>query len=425
MCGKLRILLTSIGSLGDLHPILTLALGLKQRGHEVTIATIEFYREKVIKLGLSFHAIRPDMQPHDPSLIRRLLDLRNGPSYLIRELLLPSISETYDDLLVAGRQHDLLVGGEIVFALPLVAETLNKPWVSVLLSPASFFSSRDPSVIAPLPMTKHLVRGPNFFYRLILKLGNRIARQWSEPIKELRDSISLPYVDNPLMSSKYSSDLNLALFSSAFAEPQIDWAAKTFQPGFVFFDQVNQSPLEPELADFLKHPQRPIVFTLGSAAVYDAGSFYTQSAIAASRLNHRALLLVGDNEPPKNLPATIAVAKYADYSQVFPSAACVVHQGGIGTTAQCLRAGVRQVVVPFAFDQPDNAARVCRLKLGRTIARRRYSAKSAALAINDLLNDQHAEKNAIAIATLIQSEDGLAAACTAIEALGQTNRSNR
>ena len=73
-----------------------------------------------------------------------------------------------------------------------------------------------------------------------------------------------------------------------------------------------------------------------------AGKFYENSAKAAMELGIRAVLLIGTdprNKPTRTLPDSICVAEYAPYSELFSRASMVVHQGGVGTTAQCLRAG--------------------------------------------------------------------------------------
>ncbi len=70
--------------------------------------------------------------------------------------------------------------------------------------------------------------------------------------------------------------------------------------------------------------------------------------------------------------AVVRAFNYVPFSKVLPRAAALVHHGGIGTTAQALAAGVPQLVVPFAHDQPDNAARVRRLGVGDFLLPRRY-----------------------------------------------------
>ena len=137
-------------------------------------------------------------------------------------------------------------------------------------------------------------------------------------------------------------------------------------------------PLEVER--FLQQGPPPLVFTLGSAAVLDAGDFYRQDALAAGLLGQRAVLLVGTDprNVPLEVPENVCVANYAPYSKIFPRASVIIHQGGVGTTAQALISGKPMLVMPYSHDQPDNARRVRRLGVARVIKRRRYTAELAA-----------------------------------------------
>ena len=96
-----------------------------------------------------------------------------------------------------------------------------------------------------------------------------------------------------------------------------------------------------------------MVFTLGSAAVGSPGTFYQESIKAATQLNRRAVLLIGDNLPLDNLSLNIIVAKYAPYSQIFPHACAIVNQDGIGTTAQALRSGRPTLIMPYTCDKTE------------------------------------------------------------------------
>ena len=158
-----------------------------------------------------------------------------------------------------------------------------------------------------------------------------------------------------------------------------------------------------------------MVFTLGSAAVYLAGNFYAESARAIQQLGRRALLLVGKNPPPANLPPSILAWDYLPYASIFPHASAIVHQGGVGTTAQALRAGRPMLVVPFAHDQFDNAARVTRLGVARTLSRSRYRAKHVGRELVALLDPASYAQVAATVGTRIRAEQGVLAAGDALE----------
>jgi rhamnosyltransferase subunit B len=221
-----------------------------------------------------------------------------------------------------------------------------------------------------------------------------------------------------LFEGKYSPELNLAMFSPELQPPQPDWPAGTVQTGFLFHDEPERARELPKpVRDFLAAGKPPIVVTLGSAAVYLAGDFYARSVEAVQRLGHRALLLLGKNVAPANLPPSVLAWDYLPFAQIFPHAAAVVHQGGVGTTAQSLRAGRPMLVVPFAHDQFDNAARVVRLGVARTLARRNFTSARVARELGALLADGPAAARGSEIAARIASENGVGRACTAIEML--------
>jgi rhamnosyltransferase subunit B len=215
------------------------------------------------------------------------------------------------------------------------------------------------------------------------------------------------------------------LFSRNFATPQPDWPVNTKQTGFLFYDRLgeglrgkkpNELPLT--LSQFLAENKPPVLFTLGSSAVMQAGSFYAQSLRAATDLGVRAILLVGLSEQPvlpQNLPASVFVTDYLPYSDVMPAVAAIVHQGGIGTTAQSLRAGKPMLVVPWAHDQPDNAERLRKIGVGRWIARDSYQGPAVARELKKLLEDQRYTRRAAEVGTAVVAEDGANRACDAVE----------
>ena len=411
-----RIVVTTIGSLGDLHPKIAIALELRQRGHDVVLATHKGYQAKIEALGFEFHEMRPD-GTDDPAELARMTDRKTGSEYVVRNWLLPSLRDTYTDLMSVAKDADFMVAGEIVYAARLVAEKLEMRWATSALSPFSFFSAYDPSVIAFLPFLAKFHRFGVSINQAIIQLLKIVAQSWAEPIHQLRAELGLPRRSgNPIIDDKFSPYLVLAMFSSVLTKPQPDWAANTIITGFTFYDGNRSEPdLTPGLQQFLDVGEPPLVFTLGSAAVGNAGNFYQESIQAATELNRRAVLLIGGNTPPDNLSRDIIAVNYAPYSQVFSRACAIVHQGGIGTTAQALRAGRPTLIMPYTYDQPDNAARVQRLGTSRTINRKHYTASRVAKEVSELLENPSYAAKATEIGRLIQAEDGVRVACDAIE----------
>ncbi|MFH0343511.1 MAG: glycosyltransferase [Chromatiales bacterium] len=148
-----------------------------------------------------------------------------------------------------------------------------------------------------------------------------------------------------------------------------------------------------------------------------AGDFFKQSIEAAVALGQRAVLLVGDDRllPRDPVPVGIEAYDYAPYGALFPHASVVIHHGGIGSTAQVLRAGRPMLVVPIAHDQYDNAARVGALGVARTLSRRRYQKQQVVSALRALLEEPSYVERARAMAEQVRCERGTAAAVDVIE----------
>ena len=414
-----RIVLTTFGSFGDIHPYIAIGLELKARGHQAIIATSPAYREKIEATGLGFHPVRPDILPPEENLetIVKAMDLMKGSEFIIKELFAPHVRDSYQDLRDATRDADLLITHMLSFAGPALVEKTGIPWVSTVLAPTSFFSVYDPTVPPQTPSVVKLLRWSPFIARAFVALARRITRSWIEPVYRLRAELGLTTGGHPVFEGQHSPELVLALFTKVIADSQPDWPAQTIITGFPFYDRKDETEIAPELNRFLDDGEPPIVFTLGSTAIFVADDFYKESITAARLLNRRAVLLIGDarNMPQEALPAGIAAFDYAPYGQILPRAACIVHQGGVGTTGQALRAGVPSLVVPFNHDQPDNADRVSRLHVARTIPRSKYRAATVAGELDLLLSDKSYAERAASVGRQVQSEDGAQTAADEIE----------
>ncbi len=412
-----KIVFAPYGSLGDLHPFLALAIEMRERGHEVIITTLEPYREKIEMLDFDFFPMRPEFDPEDKEIAREVMDTKTGTEVLLTKYLLPSIEDMYEDLMIATEGIDLLIPGEIVFAAHSVVEKRNLKWVSTTLAPLSMLSAYEPNVYPNAQWLKSLNFLGRPYHNVVFWAMKRVIGSWLNPYKEFRRSLGQNENHNPLIKDKHSEYLHLAMFSKVLGTPQPDWHKPTLQTGFCFYDgQKDMGKMPEDLESFLNKGEPPIVFTLGSAAVMDSRDFFEQSIEAAKILNKRAVMLYGIfNQPPKGLDKDRVGFDYAPYSQIFPRAACVVHQAGVGTTAQVLRAGVPHLIMPYSHDQPDNAARCERLGVARTISRENYNAKNAAEELGKLLGDLTYKAKADEARRIIESENGTQTACDAIE----------
>jgi UDP:flavonoid glycosyltransferase YjiC (YdhE family) len=417
-----RIVFATWGSYGDLHPYMALALELQNRGHHSVIATSPIYREKIEAAGLEFAPVRPDLpEPDSPEaaeIIKGVSHSIKGPAYLFEKLLMPPLEATYNDTLAAVKYHggaDLIVAHQVPLVSPIVAEVTGLPRVSCLLFPISFASVYDPPTPPQFPFMRSVVTLHPLIGKVLMSIGKSWMLPWVRPVQDLRRKLGLGASPHPIFEGQHSPLLVLGLFSKLLGQVQPDFPANTRITGFPFYDEDQQLP--PELENFLDAGEPPIVFTLGSSLVWSAGDFYRTSMEAAAKLGRRALLLVGDmrNVPDAALSDQIFAIEYAPHQLVMPRAGAIVHQGGIGTTAQALRAGKPTLIVPHGQDQPDNARRCKDLGVARVLPPSQYKAERVIMELSQLLENKEYAQHAVSAAREIRQESGTLTACDAIE----------
>ncbi len=413
----MRILLIAVGSHGDVHPFIGLGLTLQTRGHHVTLAVSAAFSDLVRRAGLV--AV-------EHSSADEFHRLANHPD-LWHPLRGTKLVFQQGALAIANRLYDLTVdflraapGVVVTHALGLgaraVADRYDISLATVQLAPAVFFSSHAPPKLPGLFMPAWLPRPAK---KLLWRTLNRlVGRPMIErPLNDWRRSIALPPVQNVLGDWWHSPQLVLALFPDWFAAPQSDWPPQVRLTGFPLYDEAGLTPMPDPLERFLAAGPPPVAFTPGSA-MRSGADFFAHSADACQIAGLRGVLLTRHaHQIPPDLPDGVIHVDYAPFGQLLPRCAAVVHHAGIGSTAQGLAAGIPQLLMPMAHDQPDNADRVRRLGAGRSISPRRYRPDRVAAILRDLLDDPAPRARAAACAARIDPAAARAAACAAIESL--------
>jgi rhamnosyltransferase subunit B len=417
-----RILLATFGSLGDLHPYIAVGRALQARGHVARIATCSDYRSQVQSAGLEFAAVAPSLSDFGTpeELARQVSDPMLGTEVLVRDLVMPHLRESHLQLRAAATECELLISHPLTFMLQVVADEQRKPWLSTVLAPASFLSRNDPPALAPINSLQIARRMGPWVYNALLRFIRGRVRSWEQQLHDYRRELGLPATDKVMVfEGQFSPHGTLALFDAPLMQPQPDWPPHTRLCGAPLYDGSAADPqVLAELQSFLAAGEAPIVFALGSSAVWLGGNFWAAAAEAATQLGRRAILITGTSSAPQ-LPASIRAFNYLPYSQVFPHASVVVHQAGIGTLAQALRAGRPQLITPVWFDQPDNAARAVQLGVARTLPFRRVTAARLVQHLRPLLAAGTYARAARDLAAQLNATDGAAKAAGYIaEALG-------
>lgn len=407
-----RVLLATLGSLGDLHPYIAVGRELLARGQHVRIATSIDYRARVEAAGLEFAPLAPSIaELGEPEQIaRRFFDRWRGPQRLLEAMVTAPLRRAYADLRAAAEGVSLAVSHPITPALPLIAASRELPWLSGVLAPSSLFSTTDPSLLPNFEWLQRLPALGNWPHRLMLDLVRASVRRWERPLHSLRAELGLPPTHQALLiDGQFSALGTLALFDPWLATPQPDWPPQTLVCGAALLDASepqDMTAVDEALEHFFAAGPPPVVFALGSSAVWLARDYWQHAIAACKALGTRGLLLTG-MPLQQDLPADVVAFDYLPYSRVFSRAAAIVHQAGIGTLSFALRSGRPQLLTPAGFDQSDNAARAARLGVGRVLPfRRAHDHVRLARELRALLGNPTYAKAAVDIAEKSRGVNG-------------------
>jgi len=380
----MHILISCVGSAGDVHPFIAIGTALAQRGHDVELLTSPHFRTRIEAAGLGFTPVGTEADYQRVVQQAALWHPRRSFPVLWQEMQ-PRLLEAHRSLLSRVQPgRTMLVGSTLAWPVRLAQETHGLPAVTVHLSPICMFSAQAPAV---LPGVGDLSGWPAPLVRLIHSSVERgfIDRVIVPGFDPIRRALGLPPVRRVMSHWVNSPQQVVCAWPEWFAPHQADWPTQAVTTGFPRWSAADAS-LEPTLVEFLEGGTAPIGFTPGSAMAHGR-DFFARALAACAALNRRALLITPyADQLPQPLPPFAQAVGYAPFDLLLPRLAALVHHGGIGTTAQALAAGVPQGLVPHAHDQFDNATRLVKRGVGVRLPAR-GSARRWSQAIDRLIND--------------------------------------
>jgi len=423
----LSILLVPFGSEGDVRPLLWLGDALAARGHRITLILTPYYKK--------FVDVRPDWRwlpsgtteqfaeaMRDP----RLWEPRKGSEFVL-SMMLESLPYHRDLLNGLGERFDLVIGTTLATAAFCWAEARGIPRLGVHLQPLCLRSTHE----CPLFMEglEWLCRAPGFIKKATFKMMDRLlAEQLLPGLNPFRVQLGLPPLNKIYEEVWHMGDRIAGLFPPWYDTPQPDWPAQVRLFGFPYTAPTGgPKPLDPVLEIFLADGEPPILWTHGSANL-DTHAF-AETAIGASRELKARCLLVGPEAPPANLGLPAAgqflYLPHAPFEQVFSRCRAVVHHGGIGTTVQAFAAGIPQLIIPRAHDQPDNARRVEKLGVGAHLSYKKMDATAAAGKLRGLLDAPAVQGACLKYRREVLGDRSLPELCAWAEELAVTGRAKK
>lgn len=420
---------TSAAYWGDVVPFVPIANELVRRGHDVVYCVPQGHhdllRQERFSLADAGVPFSPRDLRHDDTHERMVAQygLRLAGAVLGRYYL-ATFTVAYLDAIVA-RTREALAGADLMVTHPTVgvstgiaADQAGVPWITGHLFPMMLPSLERAPWTLPLPVPRNaagrvLARLLWFGARFVI---GRIM--FDRQINAYRNERGLPPIEAVAAFGGVSPRRTLLLSSRHYVDVPADWAERGIDvTGFTPWDGPAGPTVPGEVSAFLDAGAPPVLVTLGTAASAAGSQAFHVVAAALDELGLRGLFLVGPESDLRaaDLPGLTAVAPFAPLASVLPRCSAIVQAGGHGTSAAAMLAGVPSVIVPFLFDQLWHGRRITELGLGRLVRRWRRG-HTLRRAIADVTTDPIYGERCLRMARRLATEDGVGAACDAIEA---------
>ena len=396
----MRVLLSTIGSRGDVQPLVALALQLRELGQEVRLCAPPDFREWIDTLGIPFVPIGPQVRStaKSGSPVARG---RPSPEQM-RQIAEATVATQFQVIPAAAEGCDvLLAGGALQIALRSVAEQRRVPYVYASYCPISLPS---PQHAPPAWRGDSPAGSPTDNRTLWAEDARRWNDSWGVALNAHRASVGLAPVAD-VRSYIFSDNPWLA------ADPML---APWPEPADLDVVQTgawivpDQRPLPAELETFLEAGAPPVYFGFGSIrAPQDLSQHMIQAARALGR---RVIVSRGWADLPllDNDPDCLSIGE-VNQQVLFERVVAVVHHGGAGTTTAAAGAGAPQLVIPQHYDQHYWAQRVDHLGIGGAHPPVAPTADSLAAALSHALQPAVAA-HAQVIADAVRTDGAEAAA---------------
>lgn len=407
----LKIIIYVLGTGGDIDPMVGVGIELQRRGFSVTFLSNDYFKPRILAAGLEFVSVGTIEQYHKgntPEAWERTNRADNFEHYHA-----PAFEPAFEYVKSMVNQKVLVLALGEESGARVAARKFNLPFIDFVLSPNIIFSAIRP----PAPTSWVIPSSiPGFIMRFLLRRNRKakFKRFCNAPhtaaYRAVRERLGCPLP----FRSKATALLHIAFFPEWYGMPAKDWPKNIKMVGFPLLNHANSSSRS-EFDALIEKQGAPIIFTSGTG-VKDVEDLFKEGRKICEQLQVPGLF-VGGNIGVEFLQGSSFCTHmdYIDFEYALPKALVIVHHGGIGTTAQAIKAGIPQLIRPLKYDQPDNADRIYKLGLGTYVVPEKFKAEQVAPIIGNMLQKGKTSKALAHYAADVRNSGAIVDACDLIE----------
>ena len=401
----MKITLFTLGTRGDVQPFAILGEALAQRGHTVTLCTAKNFRNLVESYHINFHPVNIDSE--------NIINSKEGQQIMkvnlfhlkrnLNELIYPIIKTSLNEFYKLAQESDLIIYRTKTLA-DVFLDQLDCHAIRAAVVPAM---EETTAFLNPIMSGLKL---PAFLNRWSYKFNNLRFRFFKKPIDQFRmqHGLSEDISDIPDIPGIYG-------ISKHFLDRPDDWAKNQHLTGFWFSQRKNN--LDPDLEKFISNGKAPLLITFSSMPIDKKLSELILNCI--NETNERFIIIKGWGDWEISESEKIKVIDTAPFDALFPRMKAIIHHGGVGTTAECLRAGKPMFICPPVFpfgDQYFWGDLAYRKGVGvKPVPLSRLTKKNFIKGMKQLINDKGIQHNSELLAQKISKEEGVEKAVDIIE----------
>lgn len=410
-----NIVIYALGTGGDIDPMVALGIELRRRGYSVSFLSNDYFQPRIIEAGCEFISVGTVEQYHQGNSITAWeprnhadnFEYYHAPAFEPAFNYVKSLAVTNTLVLALGEENGARVA----------AEKFNIPFIKMILSPNLIFSAYSP----PAPMKWAIpARIPRFIVRFLLR-RNRKTRfnvfcrmQHNAAYLATRERLQCPLV----FQTESAAILQIGFFPEWFGMPAKDWPKNLKLVGFPLQNRASNRSRQ-ALDSFIEQQGAPLIFTSGTG-VKDVEPLFTEGRKICEQLLVPGVFVGGASGAERLQGSSLCLhLDYIDFEYALAKSLAIIHHGGMGTTAQAIKAGVPQLIRPIKYDQPDNADRIYKLGLGTYVMPEKFKSEQVAPMLGNMLQKAKNSKALRHYSADVSNSSAIVDACDLVEQVGK------